>query len=138
MSADGLPAPLLLGLLWACAAFNLDTMVSVVKTGTPRSLFGFSVALHQDLDSGAYRYIVIAVGGAPMERAEPGVAANRTGGVYVCPITPEPTECTRVQLTDTEELMEDMWLGVSVASQGPPGGRVLTAAHDWTLLRPRQ
>lgn len=129
------PAPLLLLVLSACAAFNLDPSVSVVKTGTPRSLFGFSVALHQDLGSGAFRLLV----GAPRETAEPGVLANRTGGVYVCPITPEPSECTRLPLTDSEQLLpedliEDMWLGVSVVSQGPPGGRVLMCGHRFVRL----
>uniref|UniRef100_A0A3B4ACB9 Integrin alpha-2 domain-containing protein n=1 Tax=Periophthalmus magnuspinnatus TaxID=409849 RepID=A0A3B4ACB9_9GOBI len=117
-------APVLLSMLLAvCTAFNLDPLVSVVKSGGRRSLFGFSVALHQDQSSGAYRLLV----GAPMERAEPGVLANRTGGVYVCPISSDPGDCTR-------DLIEDMWLGVSVASQGPPGGRVLACGHRFAKL----
>ncbi|XP_055079725.1 integrin alpha-3-like [Periophthalmus magnuspinnatus] len=129
-------APVLLSVLLAvCTAFNLDPLVSVVKSGGRRSLFGFSVALHQDLSSGAYRLLV----GAPMERAEPGVLANRTGGVYVCPISSDPGDCTRVTLLDSEQLLsedliEDMWLGVSVASQGPPGGRVLACGHRFAKL----
>ncbi|KAK7938835.1 hypothetical protein WMY93_002161 [Mugilogobius chulae] len=122
-------------LLSACVAFNLDPLVSVVKTGTQSSLFGFSVALHQDTTTGGYRLLV----GAPREKAELGVSANRTGGVYLCPISSDPWNCSRVPLIDpeqlvSEDLIEDMWLGVSVASQGPPGGRVLTCGHRFAKL----
>ncbi|KAJ0058243.1 hypothetical protein NL108_012040 [Boleophthalmus pectinirostris] len=83
----------------------------------------------------SYRLLV----GAPMEKAEPGVLANRTGGMYICPISPDPSDCTRVTLMDPEQLLsedviEDMWLGVSVASQGPPGGRVLACGHRFAKL----
>lgn len=37
-------------------------------------------------------------------------------------------------LNTSEDLVEDMWLGVSVASQGYPGGRVLVSfSSDWHL-----
>lgn len=37
-------------------------------------------------------------------------------------------------LNTSEDLVEDMWLGVSVASQGHPGGRVLVSfSFDWHL-----
>ncbi|KAI4789316.1 hypothetical protein KUCAC02_035319 [Chaenocephalus aceratus] len=73
--------------------------------------------------------------GAPRERAEPNVPANRTGGVYSCPITADQSECSRIQLTlQYEDLIEDMWLGVSVFSQGPPGGRVLVCGHRFVKL----
>lgn len=32
-----------------CVAFNVDTSSPVLKTGEAGSLFGFSVALHEDL-----------------------------------------------------------------------------------------
>ncbi|XP_072298458.1 integrin alpha-3-like [Eucyclogobius newberryi] len=122
-------------LLVVCAGFNLDPLVSVVKTGAHRSLFGFSVALHQDLGTGGFRLLV----GAPMERAELGILANRTGGLYVCPISSDPSDCSRVKVINSEQilsedLIEDMWLGVSVASQGPPGGRVLTCGHRFAKV----
>lgn len=39
-------------------------------------------------------------------------------------------------LNPSEDLVEDMWLGVSVASQGYPGGRVLVSSslHLWVWL----
>uniref|UniRef100_A0A3P9HV94 Uncharacterized protein n=1 Tax=Oryzias latipes TaxID=8090 RepID=A0A3P9HV94_ORYLA len=104
------------------SAFNLDTSFPLIKTGQNGSLFGLSVALHQDVNSKDYLLLV----GAPREKAEPGVVARKTGGVYSCPVTAEESECLRMKLVDPD-LVEDMWLGVSVASQGYPGGRVLVS-----------
>uniref|UniRef100_A0A3B4VQU0 Integrin alpha-2 domain-containing protein n=1 Tax=Seriola dumerili TaxID=41447 RepID=A0A3B4VQU0_SERDU len=109
-----------------CVAFNLDTSFPLLKTGGDGSLFGLSVALHQDLKTDAYRLLV----GAPREKAEPDVPANRTGGVYSCPITVNQSDCSRMKL----DLIEDMWLGVSVASQGRPGGRVLVSLCSHWLI----
>ncbi|XP_075939523.1 integrin alpha-3-like isoform X1 [Anarhichas minor] len=118
-----------------CVAFNLDTAFPLLKTGGDGSLFGLSVALHQDLKRDRYLLLV----GAPREKAETNVPANRTGGVYSCPITADQSECSRMKLIDpdlnlSEDLIEDMWLGVSVASQGRPGGRVLACGHRFVKL----
>ncbi|XP_078808186.1 integrin alpha-3-like [Oryzias latipes] len=122
---------------WAslCKAFNLDTSFPLIKTGQNGSLFGLSVALHQDVNTKDYLLLV----GAPREKAEPGVVASKTGGVYSCPVTAEESECRRMKLVDpglnpSEDLVEDMWLGVSVASQGYPGGRVLACGHRFVKL----
>uniref|UniRef100_A0A3Q1EQ21 Integrin alpha-3-like n=1 Tax=Acanthochromis polyacanthus TaxID=80966 RepID=A0A3Q1EQ21_9TELE len=104
-----------------CVAFNLDTEFPLLKTGTDRSLFGLSVALHQDLKTDGYLLLV----GAPKEKAEPNVPAKQTGGVYSCSITGNQSDCSRMKLIDPGDGHHDMWLGVSVASQGQPGGRVL-------------
>ncbi|XP_040919314.1 integrin alpha-3-like isoform X2 [Toxotes jaculatrix] len=118
-----------------CVAFNLDTSFPLLKKGGDGSLFGLSVALHQDLKTEAYLLLV----GAPREKAERDVPANRTGGVYSCPITADQSDCSRMKLIDpnvnlSEDLIEDMWLGVSVASQGRPGGRVLACGHRFIKL----
>ncbi|XP_038565411.1 integrin alpha-3-like isoform X2 [Micropterus salmoides] len=42
--------------------------------------------------------------------------------------------CPVSDLNPTEDLAEDMWLGVSVASQGRPGGRVLACGHRFAKL----
>ncbi|KAI3359081.1 hypothetical protein L3Q82_002579 [Scortum barcoo] len=159
-------------------AFNLDTSFPLIKTGGDGSLFGLSVALHQDLKTDTYLLLV----GAPREKAEPNVPANRTGGVYSCPITTDQSDCTRMNLIGSdiiklypewdvisghhgngqseefvlmsrhklqrvthlrhpvsdkhlpEDLLENMWLGVSVASQGRPGGRVLACGHRFAKI----
>lgn len=42
--------------------------------------------------------------------------------------------CPIVEMNLAEDLMEDMWLGVSVFSQGRPGGRVLVSlSSDWLI-----
>ncbi|XP_058509967.1 integrin alpha-3-like isoform X3 [Solea solea] len=118
-----------------CVAFNLDTSFPLLKTGRRRTLFGLSVALHQDLRTDSLLLLV----GAPREKAEPGVPANQTGGVYSCPVSTDQSECSRMKLIDpevnlSEDLIEDMWLGVTVASQAPPGGRVLVCGHRFVKL----
>ncbi|XP_068458034.1 integrin alpha-3-like isoform X2 [Clinocottus analis] len=116
--------------LGVCVTFNLDTAFSLLKTGRDGSLFGLSVSLHQNLKTDSHLLLV----GAPREKAETNVPANRTGGVYSCPITADQSECSRMKLINpdlnlSEDRIEDMWLGVSVASQGRPGGRVLVCGH---------
>uniref|UniRef100_A0A3Q2WNB3 Uncharacterized protein n=1 Tax=Haplochromis burtoni TaxID=8153 RepID=A0A3Q2WNB3_HAPBU len=89
-----------------CAAFNLDTSFPLLKMGERGSLFGFSVALHQDLKTESY------------------LLNLRSADLY-CPQTK----------IHADELVEDMWLGVSVASQGRPGGRVLVSlCSDWLII----
>ncbi|XP_075702400.1 integrin alpha-3 isoform X2 [Rhinoderma darwinii] len=130
------PAPvyLLLGLCLACSAFNVDTQFPVIKqAGVPGGLFGFSVSLHKQSE-GQQRYLLLS--GAPQDAAPPNVNANRTGAVYACPISLSKSDCFRVSI-DQENLpgtnaIEDMWLGVTLASQGP-GGRVLMCAHRYSV-----
>uniref|UniRef100_UPI003AAD0A3A integrin alpha-3-like n=1 Tax=Centroberyx gerrardi TaxID=166262 RepID=UPI003AAD0A3A len=117
-----------------CVASNVDTDFPLLKQGSSGSLFGLSVALHQQTDS----YLLLV--GAPKEKAEPHVSANQTGGVYSCPITVNPSDCSRMNLIGSDDLneeddiVEDMWLGVSVASQGRPGGRVLACGHRFVKI----
>uniref|UniRef100_A0A3Q3GUM2 Integrin alpha third immunoglobulin-like domain-containing protein n=1 Tax=Labrus bergylta TaxID=56723 RepID=A0A3Q3GUM2_9LABR len=87
--------------LWAgvCVASNLDTSFPLLKNGRDDSLFGLSVALHQDLKTDTYLLLV----GAPTEKAGVNVPANRTGGVYSCPITAAQSDCSRIKLIDPGE-----------------------------------
>ncbi|KAM4717104.1 integrin alpha-3-like [Anableps anableps] len=130
---------LLSACLSVCMAFNIDTLFPVLKTIGSKSLFGFSVALHEDPETGKHLLLV----GAPREKAEPHVPANRTGGVYSCAVTADQSECSRIKLIDpnlspSEDLVEDMWLGVTVASQGRPGGRVLACGHRFVKVHEGQ
>lgn len=45
-------------------------------------------------------FLVSLLVGAPREKAELKVPANRTGGVYSCPITWNQSDCNRVKLVD--------------------------------------
>ncbi|XP_056653951.1 integrin alpha-7 isoform X4 [Monodelphis domestica] len=126
----GLRISLLLGwLLSGAGAFNLDVMGALRKEGDPGSLFGFSVALHQQLRPRPQSWLLV---GAPQAVALPSQAANRTGGLYACPLTRDESDCYRVDIDQGAEVQkeskENQWLGVSLRSQGP-GGKVVTCAH---------
>ncbi|XP_030344546.1 integrin alpha-6 isoform X2 [Strigops habroptila] len=120
--------PLLPGL---AGAFNLDTDNVISRRGEPGSLFGFSLAMHRQLQPQEKRLLLV---GAPREKAFPAQQANRTGGLYSCDITSPNGRCTRVvfdEETDPKmESKEDQWMGVTVQSQGP-GGNVVTCAHRY-------
>lgn len=123
---------LLIGLLSPRAvAFNLDVMGSLRKEGEPGSLFGFSVALHRQLQPRPQSWLLV---GAPQALALPGQQANRTGGLFACPLSLEETDCYRLDIdrgADVQkESKENQWLGVSVRSQGP-GGKIVTCAHRY-------
>ncbi|XP_074767487.1 integrin alpha-6 isoform X5 [Athene noctua] len=112
-------------------AFNLDTDNVISRRGEPGSLFGFSLAMHRQLQPQEKRLLLV---GAPREKAFPSQQANRTGGLYSCDIASPDTRCTRVifdEETDPKmESKEDQWMGVTVQSQGP-GGNVVTCAHRY-------
>ncbi|XP_051026330.1 integrin alpha-7 isoform X3 [Acomys russatus] len=140
LSCDSLRAPgicyllssLFAGLLLPRAvAFNLDVVGALRKEGEPGSLFGFSVALHRQLQPGPQSWLLV---GAPQALALPGQQANRTGGLFACPLSPEETDCYRVDIDRganiQKESKENQWLGVSVRSQGP-GGKIVTCAHRY-------
>ncbi|XP_040417293.1 integrin alpha-6 isoform X2 [Cygnus olor] len=120
--------PLLPGL---AGAFNLDTERVIMRRGESGSLFGFSLAMHRQLQPQERRLLLV---GAPREKAFPSQQANRTGGLYSCDITSSNTRCIRVvfdEETDPRtESKEDQWMGVTVQSQGP-GGNVVTCAHRY-------
>ncbi|PWA28389.1 hypothetical protein CCH79_00016403 [Gambusia affinis] len=75
--------------------------------------------------------------GAPKEKAVIK-NVNETGAVYACPISEDPTDCTRMDLvtsTNPSEIVEDMWLGVTVASQRSlKEGRVLACGHRYVKI----
>uniref|UniRef100_A0A8C4W4A9 Integrin subunit alpha 7 n=1 Tax=Gopherus evgoodei TaxID=1825980 RepID=A0A8C4W4A9_9SAUR len=111
-------APLSRCQLLAGAAFNLDGTDPLLKDGAGGSLFGFSVALHRQLRPEPASWMLV---GAPQALALPGQKANRTGGLYACPLTREIDDCWRVPIDEGVDLhkesKENQWLGVSVKSQ---------------------
>ncbi|XP_005167468.2 integrin alpha-6 isoform X2 [Danio rerio] len=122
-------------LVWTSAsAFNLDTQNVLRKSGQPGSLFGFSIALHRQLQPHDKTILLI---GAPKARALSNQGANVTGGLYSCDITTHPNDCSRVDFDNDVDVRvenkENQWMGVTVQSQGP-GGKIVTCAHRYQRL----
>ncbi|XP_010793897.1 integrin alpha-3b [Notothenia coriiceps] len=119
-----------------CCGFNIDERFPVIKEGkTKGSLFGFSVALHEQ-QGVPNKYLLLT--GAPKEKSNNLKDVNETGAVYSCPITTDATDCSRMDLvstTDPSERVEGMWLGVTVASQRDQlKGRVLACGHRYVKI----
>ncbi|XP_062313832.1 integrin alpha-6 isoform X1 [Osmerus eperlanus] len=111
-------------------AFNLDTNNILRKDGEAGSLFGFSLAMHRQLNPDK-RILLI---GAPRAKGLAYQKSNRTGGLYSCDITDQSDDCERIDFDNEEDSLtenkEDQWMGVTVQSQGP-GGKVVTCAHRY-------
>uniref|UniRef100_A0A673ACU9 Integrin alpha-2 domain-containing protein n=1 Tax=Sphaeramia orbicularis TaxID=375764 RepID=A0A673ACU9_9TELE len=109
--------------------FNLDTAHVIRKDGDPGSLFGFSLAMHRQLNPDK-RILLI---GAPRARALGKQTANITGGLYRCEVT-QSNDCDRIEFDTEEDIRsenkENQWMGVTVQSQGP-GGKIVTCAHRY-------
>ncbi|XP_022610827.1 integrin alpha-6-like isoform X2 [Seriola dumerili] len=124
----------LLVLLSGCgrlSAFNLDTENVQQKSGDPGSLFGFSLAMHRQLEPEDKKMLLV---GAPRAKALQGQKAKVTGGLYNCDMSSSSPGCSRVDFDNEEDLKkeskENQWMGVIVNSQGP-GGKIVTCAHRY-------
>lgn len=116
-------------------AFNLDTQNVMKKIGEPSSLFGFSLAMHHQLQPSDKIMLLV---GAPKAEGFPEQKAKVTGGLYKCPITNRENDCVRAVFDNDVDLSleskDDQWMGVSVESQGP-GGKVMVCAHRYEQRR---
>uniref|UniRef100_I3J241 Integrin alpha-6 n=1 Tax=Oreochromis niloticus TaxID=8128 RepID=I3J241_ORENI len=114
-------------------AFNLDTENVLQRNGDPGSLFGFSVAFHQQLKPARKNLLLV---GAP--RAKHQNQVNVTGVVYKCDLTTTSKSCQPIEFDDKglctfSKGINNQWMGVRVTSQGP-GKNVMTCGHhyrDW-------
>ncbi|XP_038157150.1 integrin alpha-6 isoform X1 [Cyprinodon tularosa] len=110
-------------------AFNLDTSHVIRRHGEPGTLFGFSLAFHQQINPNKVLLLI----GSPRARALKNQKSNITGGLFKCDVS-KSKNCERVEFDNDEdpaqEIKEDQWMGVSVQSQGP-GGKVVTCAHRY-------
>ncbi|KAL7395617.1 hypothetical protein ABVT39_020294 [Epinephelus coioides] len=76
-------------------AFNLDTQNVMQRNGDPGSLFGFSVAFHQQLNPAKKNLLLV---GAP--RAKHQNQVNVTGVVYQCDLTTTSDRCQPIEFDD--------------------------------------
>ncbi|KAL7395618.1 hypothetical protein ABVT39_020294 [Epinephelus coioides] len=115
-------------------AFNLDTQNVMQRNGDPGSLFGFSVAFHQQLNPAKKNLLLV---GAP--RAKHQNQVNVTGVVYQCDLTTTSDRCQPIEFDDDAFLdskgINNQWMGVRVTSQGP-GKNVMTCAHRYQQWSP--
>ncbi|XP_029298036.1 integrin alpha-6-like [Cottoperca gobio] len=116
------------------AAFNLDTTSVMQRNGDAGSLFGFSVAFHQQLNPSRKNLLLV---GAP--RSKHQNQENVTGVVYQCDLTTSSERCQPIEF-DNEEFLDsksinNQWMGVKVTSQGP-GKNVMTCAHRYQQWSP--
>ncbi|XP_071330763.1 integrin alpha-6 isoform X2 [Trachinotus anak] len=113
-------------------AFNLDTGHVIRKSGEPGTLFGFSLAMHRQLNPDKRMLLI----GAPRARALGKQKSNITGGLYKCEIS-QASDCERIEFDNEEDVLvenkENQWMGVTVQSQGP-GGKIVTCAHRYQRL----
>uniref|UniRef100_A0A7N8YC51 Integrin, alpha 6a n=1 Tax=Mastacembelus armatus TaxID=205130 RepID=A0A7N8YC51_9TELE len=116
-------------LLASVLAFNLDTSHVIRKEGEPGSLFGFSLAMHRQLNPDKRMLLI----GAPRASALGKQRANITGGLYKCELS-QSNNCERIEFDNEENInvenKENQWMGVTVQSQGP-GGKIVTCAHRY-------
>ncbi|TKS72097.1 Integrin alpha-6 VLA-6 [Collichthys lucidus] len=116
------------------AAFNLDTQNVLQKNGNPGSLFGYSIAFHQQLNPVKKNLLLV---GAPRSKHQNQV--NVTGVVYQCDLTTTSDRCQPIQFDNKEFLdskgINGQWMGVRVVSQGP-GKNVMTCAHRYQQWDP--
>uniref|UniRef100_A0A8D3E6D9 Integrin alpha-2 domain-containing protein n=1 Tax=Scophthalmus maximus TaxID=52904 RepID=A0A8D3E6D9_SCOMX len=114
------------------AAFNLDTENVLQRRGDPGTLFGFSVAFHQQLSPVRKNLLLV---GAP--RSEHQNQGNVTGVVYHI-TSASPTRCNYtdifLEFLDSKGI-NGQWMGVRVTSQGP-GQNVMTCAHRYQQWSP--
>ncbi|XP_037636914.1 integrin alpha-6-like [Sebastes umbrosus] len=116
------------------SAFNLDTQSVLQRNGDPGSLFGFSVAFHQQLNPATKNLLLV---GAPQSKHQNQV--NVTGVVYQCDLSATSERCQPIEF-DNEEFLDskginNQWMGVRVTSQGP-GKNVMTCAHKYQQWSP--
>uniref|UniRef100_A0A8D0AIZ4 Integrin alpha-2 domain-containing protein n=1 Tax=Sander lucioperca TaxID=283035 RepID=A0A8D0AIZ4_SANLU len=108
------------------AAFNLDTQSVLQRNGDPGSLFGFSVAFHQQL-----------LVGAPRSKHQNQV--NVTGVVYQCDLTTSD-HCHELYMFIFPEFLDskginNQWMGVRVTSQGPGKNVMVSETHPIQIIK---
>ncbi|XP_008293636.1 integrin alpha-6-like [Stegastes partitus] len=116
------------------AAFNLDIQNVQQRKGDPGSLFGFSVAFHQQLNPARRNLLLV---GAPRAKHQSGL--NVTGVVYQCDLASTSERCQPIEFDHEEFLnskgINNQWMGVRVVSQGP-GKNVMSCAHRYQQWSP--
>uniref|UniRef100_A0A8C1QD51 Integrin, alpha 9 n=1 Tax=Cyprinus carpio TaxID=7962 RepID=A0A8C1QD51_CYPCA len=115
-------------------SFNIDLQHTLVFRGPDATFFGYSVLEHVHDNT---RWIVV---GAPRANSSFSSSVQSPGAVYKCRIHNNPEQrCTEMDLGRGRESCgktcqgdrNDEWMGVSLARQDKPNGKILACAHRW-------
>ncbi|XP_048882023.1 integrin alpha-9 [Brienomyrus brachyistius] len=123
-------------LVSAVHSYNIDAEHPLVFRGPEGAFFGFSVLQHHYDNS---RWVLV---GAPKANSTYSTSVRTPGAVYKCRIHSNPDRrCTEMDLgrgnkreacgKTCQEDRDDEWMGISLARQDKPNGRVLACAHRW-------
>uniref|UniRef100_A0A671SIC6 Integrin alpha-9-like n=1 Tax=Sinocyclocheilus anshuiensis TaxID=1608454 RepID=A0A671SIC6_9TELE len=116
-------------------SFNIDLQHTLVFRGPDATFFGYSVLEHVHDNT---RWIVV---GAPRANSSFSSSVQSPGAVYKCRIRNNPEQrCTEMDLGRGQREScgktcqgdrNDEWMGVSLARQDKPNGKILACAHRW-------
>ncbi|XP_030628910.1 integrin alpha-9 [Chanos chanos] len=118
-------------------SFNIDLQHPMVFRGPNATFFGYSVLEHYHDNT---RWILV---GAPRANSSFSSSVHSPGAVFKCRIHSNPERrCTEMDLGRGNKQREscgktcqgdrsDEWMGVSLARQDKPNGKILACAHRW-------
>uniref|UniRef100_A0AAR2JJ76 Integrin alpha-2 domain-containing protein n=1 Tax=Pygocentrus nattereri TaxID=42514 RepID=A0AAR2JJ76_PYGNA len=119
------------------SSYNIDLEHPVLYRGPRETFFGYSVLEHFHDNT---RWILV---GAPRANSSFSSSVRSPGAVFKCRIHSNPERrCTEVDLGRGNKQRESCgktcqgdrdneWMGVSLARQDKPNGKVLACAHRW-------
>ncbi|KAL6487644.1 hypothetical protein MHYP_G00042700 [Metynnis hypsauchen] len=119
------------------SSYNIDLEHPLLFRGPRETFFGYSVLEHFHDNT---RWILV---GAPRANSSFSSSIRSPGAVFKCRIHSNPERrCTEVDLGRGNKQREscgktcqgdrdDEWMGVSLARQDKPNGKVLACAHRW-------
>uniref|UniRef100_A0A665WPY2 Uncharacterized protein n=1 Tax=Echeneis naucrates TaxID=173247 RepID=A0A665WPY2_ECHNA len=115
-------------------SYNIDLEHPLVFRGPNSSFFGYSVLEHYHDNT---RWVIV---GAPKANSIYSSSVHSPGAVYKCRVHSNPERrCTEMDLGRGQESCgktcqgdrDDEWMGVSLARQDRPNGKILACAHRW-------
>ncbi|XP_041920787.1 integrin alpha-9 [Alosa sapidissima] len=118
-------------------SYNIDLQHPIVFRGPNGTFFGYSVLEHFHDNT---RWVLV---GAPRANSTYSSSVHSPGAVYKCRVHSNPDRrCTEMDLGRGNKQREtcgktcqgdrdDEWMGVSLARQDKPNGKVLACAHRW-------
>uniref|UniRef100_A0AAZ3RAD3 Integrin alpha-2 domain-containing protein n=1 Tax=Oncorhynchus tshawytscha TaxID=74940 RepID=A0AAZ3RAD3_ONCTS len=118
-------------------SYNIDLEHAVVFRGPDSSFFGYSVLEHYHDNT---RWVLV---GAPKANSSYSSSLHTPGAVFKCRVHSNPERrCTEMNLGRGNKPREscgktcqgdrdDEWMGVSLARQDIPNGKILACAHRW-------